>query len=281
MNDSTVPAEEDKKCLNCDKSLVGPFCHHCGQNNRFKRLDIRQLLGNFFQNIFNLDAAYPKTFIGLIRHPGIVCKRYVAGMRKRYANPFGYLVVAFALHVFLNALITKQEVPPLGGVLTLYATQLMGGVVEGAIEPEAEEERSDSDKPLIDQNSITTFTNKYNKWLTYALIIPLALIWAILFRKSQYNLAENYVFALYVFGQFTLLGLVLLFIPLPTFPFSTQIFGLGIFSLFITYIVYAGQAFYKQNSLIVLVKILASLVILTIFELLVAVLGMFIWLRLT
>ena len=291
MNDSTAQQIEEKKCLNCGNPLTGPYCHNCGQNNKYKRLDIWQLLGSFFQNIFNLDAAYPKTFIGLIKHPGIVSKQYVAGMRKRYANPFAYLVVAFALHVLLNATVIKEEVPALGGLLTYLGVVAMGAVVEGYLVAHSEEkaeqddaarseekaEQDDSTRPWYDQESLTDFVNRYNTWLTYALIVPLAFIWAILFRKSQYNLAENYVFALYIFAQLTFWGLVwfLIMDPLVSLansPLISSIANVLFFAVYFGYFVYAGKGFYEQKSFTLLFKFLASFVILIFCEMVVGVL---------
>jgi hypothetical protein len=94
-------------------------------------------------------------------------------------------------------------------------------------------------------------------------------------------LAENYVFALYILGQLTLLGLVPIFIvvALTNSSLIGRIVDTLLLAIIFPYFVYAGKGFYQQKWFTVVLKFVASFVILTIFELVVGTLGVIIWSR--
>lgn len=69
-------------CANCGTELHGRFCGECGQHrNSSQRLRTREVLARGCAQILDLDAAFPTTFAGLWRHPGQLCRDYVAGRR--------------------------------------------------------------------------------------------------------------------------------------------------------------------------------------------------------
>ena len=93
-----------RNCKNCNQALnaVDNFCPNCGQKN-IPKLDVKFLLGELFQTIFNLDSKVFRSLKYLIFKPGYLSKEYVGGKRVSYLAPIRiYLVLSF-LFFFLYA----------------------------------------------------------------------------------------------------------------------------------------------------------------------------------
>jgi hypothetical protein len=77
------------------------FCSICGQKKIVKTLSFKELIGDFFSNIFSLDSKFFRTFGRLIFRPGNLTNEYVAGKRQRYYTPIRlflfWLTIAFIL----------------------------------------------------------------------------------------------------------------------------------------------------------------------------------------
>ncbi|NNF35195.1 MAG: DUF3667 domain-containing protein [Saprospiraceae bacterium] len=83
------------KCYNCEKvvSLQDKYCPHCGQANHPTRLTVFILMKDFVNNFFDLDSKFFKTLFH-IYSPSFLTKEYVAGKRRKYANPIRLFVVS-------------------------------------------------------------------------------------------------------------------------------------------------------------------------------------------
>jgi hypothetical protein len=81
------------------------FCAICGQKKILKPLSFKELIGDFFSNLFSLDSKFFRTFGRLIFCPGNLTKEYVAGRRQLYYTPIRlflfWLTVAFVLLNFV------------------------------------------------------------------------------------------------------------------------------------------------------------------------------------
>jgi len=81
------------------------FCSICGQKKILKTLSFRELLGDFFSNLFSLDSKFFRTFSRLIFRPGNLTSEYVAGRRQLYYTPIRlflfWLTLAFILLNFV------------------------------------------------------------------------------------------------------------------------------------------------------------------------------------
>ena len=81
------PRRKENNCLNCGTTVIGPFCHHCGQENVVPRETAWQLIVHFFNDITHFDGKFFKTLNLLILRPGFLSQEYVAGRRASYLNP--------------------------------------------------------------------------------------------------------------------------------------------------------------------------------------------------
>lgn len=227
-------------CANCGTPLTDAWCPHCGQHRRGSaRLALREIAARFCEHLLDVDSAFLRTFVGLIVRPGVVCRDYVEGRRKRYMNPFGYFVLAGTVSIVVSSVASWAF---------------------GAAQPAAEDDE---------------LAANWASWILLALLIPIAVIWWRLFRPAGLNLAENYAFALYVMGQFLWFEVVIL-LPLSYVLSETALWSVyGV--TWLAYVVFAGVPFYREPPFRVLSKVLLSGVILAAVLMLVGIAMFFIW----
>jgi hypothetical protein len=92
----------EKSCLNCGTTLVGEFCHACGQRAHVHRT-VRSFFQDFLQGILNFEGKFWHTLPMLAWHPGEITRRYIAGERVRFISPVAlYLFTVFAMFAVLN-----------------------------------------------------------------------------------------------------------------------------------------------------------------------------------
>jgi hypothetical protein len=97
-------------------------------------------------------------------------------------------------------------------------------------------------------------------YVSLGIVVPLALLIRLSFRRSGFNLAECLVFALYSVGHLSLLGFVLipLYMLLPPSAATQGIVGLVVALI---YMVYAARGFFEGHFIAVAVKTCVSYVV--------------------
>lgn len=92
-----------QQCKNCQNIFKGEYCFNCGQRNiGNRRLQMREVINDFFDNTFNLHKGFIFTFWKLIITPGNVAHAYINGKRKSFTNPTRYMVIALAFQTFID-----------------------------------------------------------------------------------------------------------------------------------------------------------------------------------
>ena len=89
-----------KHCANCGASLLGPFCHQCGQSAHVHR-SLSQLLHESLHHLLHFEARSWQTLPLLVLRPGLLTRRYLEGQRQRYLSP----LPLFLFSVFLLFLV--------------------------------------------------------------------------------------------------------------------------------------------------------------------------------
>lgn len=208
-------------CANCGAVLTAKHCGQCGQHERgSRRLLTSHVLSQLLESLFDVESALPATFLGLCRHPGKVCLEYVNGRRRKYMNPFGYLLVAISAQLVIAA------------VVSLFLPA-----------PAAEGEGVPDD---------------WVTWALLALLAPLAGAWLLLFRESGRNFAENYVFGLYLLAQLVWTELFILS-PL-SLLLPELVLVILYFVAWLALVTWAGVVFYSLPPLEVFWRVLVSFV---------------------
>lgn len=97
----TLPNARQRRCGDCLAVVTGIYCAQCGQKQKSPVRHFRQLAGEFFNDVLNLDTRLLETFKALLFKPGLLSNEYFADRRTRYVGPiklyFLLSIVAFFL----------------------------------------------------------------------------------------------------------------------------------------------------------------------------------------
>lgn len=185
------------ECKNCGKQLLGEdkFCNQCGAKIITKRLELKEIISEWFSSILNIDNKFISTYLHLFSQPQIVIIGYIEGLRKKYVSPINYLLLTFGIYGFFTLFYNIE----------VYHDQGIAGIFEGA-------------GYLFGEDELQTL-----KILNLPISFFQVLIFASAFKynfKRQYNYAENLIIAAYWSGQILLTSTF--------FSFLLQIFNFEI-----------------------------------------------------
>jgi hypothetical protein len=87
----------EKNCLNCGATVMGRYCHVCGQENVEPKETFWHLVAHFFNDITHFDGKFFTTLKDLLFKPGFLSKEYMMGRRASYLNPIRMYVFTSAI----------------------------------------------------------------------------------------------------------------------------------------------------------------------------------------
>jgi hypothetical protein len=93
---SHLKERKEKNCLNCQTTVIGRYCHVCGQENLEPKESVWHLVTHFFNDITHFDGKFFATVRLLLWKPGFLSREYVAGRRASYLNPIRMYVFTSA-----------------------------------------------------------------------------------------------------------------------------------------------------------------------------------------
>jgi hypothetical protein len=157
-------------CLNCGSALEPSqhFCPQCGQNADTHRLNFKHIWHDLIHAFTHADKGIFSLIWQLAFRPGIVAREYVDGKRKKYFNPFTFviLIVGFASVILISSGFT-----------------------------------SFSGNSAMPKNPISPFLDRHINLLIFLNIPLLALFNRLLFRRTNTNYSENLVLAAFTSGE--------------------------------------------------------------------------------
>jgi len=84
---SHQPERIEKNCLNCGVTVIGRYCHACGQENVVTKESFWSLVKHFVFDILHFDGKFFHTLKYLFVRPGLVAKEYCLGKRSSFLHP--------------------------------------------------------------------------------------------------------------------------------------------------------------------------------------------------
>ena len=87
---------EERVCANCATVLIGTHCHLCGQQAHVHRT-MSAIGHDLIHGVLHLDGKFWRTLPLLIRRPGELTRRYVAGERAKFVSPLGMFLFSIFL----------------------------------------------------------------------------------------------------------------------------------------------------------------------------------------
>jgi len=163
-------------CASCGVTLVGPYCHACGQKRIATRISVREFLADIVKRVLRFDRAFLSTLARALRSPGALSSDYLAGRRRGILDPVHYYV-STVFFGFVVAALTGLLAPLMDRLSALNWLGAIGGIVVMRIVG----------------------------------VFLMGGMWQLMFRSGRHNLAETYVFALYGYGT---IGVLWTFLPL-------------------------------------------------------------------
>lgn len=100
-----------EKCLNCGHTLdiSDRYCPNCGQKNSSKKLNLKQLLEEFFSGLVAYDSRFRKSVSALACSPGKLSLEYIQGKRISYVNPFRFFISTAIIFFLVVSWINREE----------------------------------------------------------------------------------------------------------------------------------------------------------------------------
>jgi hypothetical protein len=85
-------------CANCGAALHGRFCAACGQESKPLDPPVRHFIGEFAQELFDVDGRLLRSVRRLLFSPGFLTREHVAGRRMPWLSPLRlYLLASVAM----------------------------------------------------------------------------------------------------------------------------------------------------------------------------------------
>ena len=181
------------ECKNCKSTLRDEdgFCSGCGARIIDERISFKFLLKEFLDKVLSIDNKLLKTFWHLFTKPHIVIDGYINGVRKKYFNPFSYLLLSITL----------------SGISIYF---LKDAAIESMqnfnVNPNANNAFNNEEFT----KKIMGYIYDYQAFLS-ALVIPFYgfISWLVFFNKKKYNFIEHMVIYFFASAQFSIVNFLI------------------------------------------------------------------------
>lgn len=219
-----------KACPNCSAHLETTyhFCPHCGQTAFIHRFNLPHVFHEVFHALTHADKGVLHLIKELAVRPGVVAREYVlAGKRKKYFNPFTFLVLALGVTLFVNSIFHPytRDLPSAPAAQNAPANPL----------------RTPQAGFAVRQKNLQMFFEQRSNLVLFFAIPLFALVYWLLFLRSGINYAEHLVAQVLFSGFYALISLALV-APLKLFfAGSTRFAGLQLLIQFL----YLSFAYYQ------------------------------------
>ena len=170
---------EGKHCRNCDASLLGPYCHQCGQQHFDEVLSTTEYIRDVAQRVYRFDGRFLRTIYRCLTYPGGVVNDYLQGRRSLVTDPLSY----FAACLFVQFVLA-------------WTAQKLG--------------------EHFDQAYLRNWQEHFSGFVAarFLFIFWFGILWHLMFPVRKRKLSEVFVFATYAFPTVGLLWAVLPFLDL-------------------------------------------------------------------
>jgi hypothetical protein len=230
---SSLPVMLKTACLNCGEEIAvdKKFCANCGQKSNTHRLTLHEIIHDALHAITHADKGFLHLVKELAIRPGIVAKEYIAGKRKRYFNPFSFLVIVTGVLVLVSS-----NLKIFGYSKSEQATPNISKGTPQEIELK---------KAFLKRSTnFTDFINDHSNVMPFVSTPFLALLFWRFYRRKGLLYAEHLT-AVAFFNSFLMLATSLLFGPMIYFTRNQNMYGKWMFLMLFSHVIYFAIA-YKQ-----------------------------------
>lgn len=177
-------------CKNCKVELAKKdgYCQNCGARVLGNSITLKFVFQEILDKVLSVDNRLFKTFIHLIIKPHAVIESYIKGVRKRYYNPFSYLLISITLT----------------GILALINKDIAIDAVNKSAETFGNTSKEYNEK-------IMALTLEYQSFFNIISIPIYALIsWIVFLNKKKFNYLEHNIIYIYSSAQLSIINFFIL-----------------------------------------------------------------------
>lgn len=232
------------ECKNCKYDILDSdgFCSRCGSRVIGNRLTFKYFIKEFSEKVLSVDNKLLKTIIHLFVKPHVVIKSYIDGVRKRYIDPFGYLLISITLSgisIYLMRESAIQSVENLNGAAGLQNTEGTKQMMN----------------MIYDYSAIVT-----------GISIPIYALmsWIVFYNKKMYNYVEHIIIYLYTNAQFAIVNLVAALIVFAADLTMGLTFSFALMAFYFVYTAIILKKLFRLSFVQLIIKTLYFLLILAI-----------------
>ncbi len=227
-----------KHCLNCGSVNDSKFCKECGQSMNTHRLTVGHILEEIAHYFTHADKGLFFIIKEMFTRPGQVVEEYIAGKRKKYFNPFTFLLICSTISAYLYWKLSYY---------TSISVQQSGNRTPSEI------------NTLLMQTS--HLMEKYGKIVTILMLPLLAGISNLLYFRRAYNYAEHLTIQAFVLAQTSIINIFITLFSYYFFPNSYFIFNMLFQLSFLLYMAIVFSRVFKEHLLLSILKSLAFLIL--------------------
>lgn len=178
-------------CPNCSAERESPynFCPNCGQEAHVHRFTMPHFVHEVFHAFTHADKGIIHLMKNLAIRPGVTAREYILeGKRKKYYNPFTFLLIVLGFVVFINSYFQP------------YGKTNPATAQTTTVSPRQE---TSPDRAAVAhrRDAIMSLLNKRANVVAFIAIPIVALVFWLFFRKTGIRYAEHLV-ALIFFSAF-------------------------------------------------------------------------------
>jgi hypothetical protein len=209
-------------CLNCGHAVATRFCPDCGQENTTYRVSLGSLVGDLFEEVFQLESRLWRTLWALVRRPGLLTVEYNAGRRVAYTAPLRLYLVASVAYFFFGSVMPHKAAADVDFDLpdVSHVDRAKVGARAPLLIPLYERVVEANKDPKGTNDRIRRTFVDYAPKIAAGLVPLFALLTWIFFRRPKRFFVEHLIFALHAHATaFALLTVALV----PWWPVGTAV----------------------------------------------------------
>jgi hypothetical protein len=102
-------ALDPERCANCQTPLADAFCAHCGQKVKPLNPTLRELAGDIWGEVTDVDSKLLRSVRYLFTRPGFLSREHAEGRRASYVSPVRLYLVFSVLFFAAASLVAQRE----------------------------------------------------------------------------------------------------------------------------------------------------------------------------
>lgn len=231
---------ESTHCANCGAAIDPSYkaCPQCGQKTAIHRFTVPHFLHELFHAFTHADKSVVMLARELIIRPGTVLKEYIIeGKRKKYFNPFTFLIIVLGFSVFMNSVFHPLQK---NSYFTAERVQAEKSVKKQKLLQTFNEK----------QQKINAFVEKRSNIVTFVIAPIMAFAFWLVFKGKHLNFAEHLVSYLILTSMLSLFSSICFTPLMGVLPYEKfYLVALGNVVVQLLYTCYAYKSFLNLKGI--------------------------------